>query len=132
MALRGDRVALTLAPRPPGALAYRWLCAALREAILDGRLRPGARLPTTRDLAHRYRLSRGTIVTAFDQTKAEGSLPARTGPGTYVSAVLPDALLAVSAAPRAAGPARPPPRRLSAIASRVRPFPFREWTPPRA
>ena len=57
---------------PPVAGLYRWLYAELRSAILDGRLRPGARLPATRDLAAAYDLSRATIVTAFDQLKSEG------------------------------------------------------------
>ena len=45
----------------------------MQAAILDGRLRPGRRLPPTRDLADTYRLSRATIVTAFEQLKAEGA-----------------------------------------------------------
>ncbi len=53
---------LVLAPRPEGAPAGRWLYDALREAILDGRLRTGGRLPATRALATQYGLARGTIV----------------------------------------------------------------------
>ena len=40
--------------------------------ILEGRLRPSARLPGTRDLANQYRLSSGTIVNAFEKLKSEG------------------------------------------------------------
>jgi DNA-binding transcriptional MocR family regulator len=68
---------LMLPPRDPGAPAYRWLYAALRAEILAGRLRPGARLPGTRDLARQYGLSRGTIVNAFEQLRSEGYLSAR-------------------------------------------------------
>ena len=84
---------LVLSPRPPAAPAGHWLSAALREAILDGRLRPGARLPTTRDLARRYGLARGTIVGAFERLAAEGYLEGRVGSGTYVARLLPDQLL---------------------------------------
>ena len=63
---------LPLALGPPAAPAYRRLCASLREAILSGRLRSGVRLPSTRDMARHYSLSRGTIVAAFEQMKAEG------------------------------------------------------------
>ncbi len=119
-----EGVALTLPSREVGMPAGRWLCSALRAAILDGRLRPGARLPATRDLATRYRLSRGTIVTAFDQMKSEGYLTARSGSGTYVSTVLPDSLLEVRGQPPAPRSVRSPwRRRLSDIGTRVRPFP---------
>ena len=68
---------------------YRWLYEELRAAILAGRLRPGSRLPATRDLAQTYRISRPTAVTAFEQLKSEGYVEGRAGSGTYVSQVLP-------------------------------------------
>jgi GntR family transcriptional regulator/MocR family aminotransferase len=109
-------------PAPParGEL-YRWLYGELRAAILDGRLRPGSRLPATRDLASAYNLSRSTIVTAFQQLKSEGYVEGRPGSGTYVSQVLPEQLLVVY------GPRRQkrlPHRRigLSAYALRLQPF----------
>jgi len=58
---------LMLPPREEKTPAYRWLYDSLRAEILEGRLRPGARLPGTRDLAEQYGLSRGTIVSAFEQ-----------------------------------------------------------------
>ena len=66
-----------------------------RSEILEGRLRPGTRLPATRDLGRQYQLSRGTIVNAFDLLKSEGYLEGSVGSGTYVSKVLPDELLRV-------------------------------------
>jgi DNA-binding transcriptional MocR family regulator len=51
-----------------GNLRQRWLCWALRAEILEGRLRPGARLPATRDLARQYGLARGTIVNALSSS----------------------------------------------------------------
>ena len=66
------------APRP-GINLYRWLYEELRAAILDGRLMPGSRLPATRDLALAYRLSRSTIVTAFEQLESEGYVEGKTG-----------------------------------------------------
>jgi GntR family transcriptional regulator / MocR family aminotransferase len=103
---RATSFELTLPARPPrksgaAASAYRWLYVALRAEILDGRLRPGARLPATRDLATRYALSRGTVVTAFEQLRAEGYIEGTVGSGTYVSKVLPDDLLTVASAPAA-------------------------------
>jgi len=117
-----------LPPRDAGVPASRWLCAALRAEILEGRLRPGARLPATRDLAKQHDLSRGTVVSAFEQLKAEGYLEGSVGSGTYVKAVTPDGLLRVGrAADARPSPAPLPPRRLSDFGSRVKPFP--EFSP---
>jgi GntR family transcriptional regulator/MocR family aminotransferase len=52
-------------------------------------------LPATRDLARQYGLSRGTIVAAFEQLKAEGYVDGSVGSGTYVNETLPDELLQV-------------------------------------
>ena len=57
---------------------------------------PGARLPSTRDLASQYGLARGTIVNAFEQLKSEGYVEGSVGSGTYVSKVLPEKLLHVA------------------------------------
>ncbi len=108
---------LALPHRPRNVPAYRWLYRSLRDEILEGRLRPGARLPGTRDLAAQYGLARGTIVNAFEQLQAEGYLEGSVGSGTYVSAVLPDDLLqAPRAQPAGEIHAR---RRVSGYARRV-------------
>ncbi len=84
---------LTLdAPRGDQEL-WRWLYEALRAAIVEGRLGPGTRLPSTRNLAAQYGLSRGTVTTAFDQLLAEGFTRSEVGSGTYVTAGMPDRLL---------------------------------------
>jgi GntR family transcriptional regulator / MocR family aminotransferase len=122
---------IVLTPGTPATPTYRQLYTALRQAILDGRVRPGVRLPSTRDLARRYDLARGTIVTAFEQMKAEGYLTGRTGSGTYVATVLPDALLDAGAfSPSIAAPHRT--LRLSDIARRARPFQGSTVEPARA
>ena len=118
------------APRR-GASLHRWFYDELRAAILGGRLRPGSRLPATRDLARAYHLSRATIVAAFEQLKSEGYVEGKVGSGTYVSQVLPEQLLDVRG-PRAEK--RLPHRRiaLSEYARRLRPFPARTSRPVRA
>ncbi|GAA5184750.1 PLP-dependent aminotransferase family protein [Rugosimonospora acidiphila] len=60
---------------------------ALRDAVRDGRLAAGARLPSTRALAAELGLSRGTVSAAYDQLVAEGYLTARRGSGTEVAAL---------------------------------------------
>ena len=57
----------------------------LRDAVLDGRLRRGERLPATRELAERLQVSRATVSTAYERLTAEGYLAARVGAGTFVA-----------------------------------------------
>ncbi|MGW3154752.1 MocR-like pyridoxine biosynthesis transcription factor PdxR [Streptomyces sp. NPDC001089] len=58
---------------------------ALRDAVREGRLAPGTRLPATRRLAAELGISRGTAKGAYDQLVAEGYLTARQGAGTEVA-----------------------------------------------
>jgi GntR family transcriptional regulator / MocR family aminotransferase len=77
----------------------------IREAILSGRFAPGARVPSSRDLAADLTVSRNTVTGAFDQLLAEGYLEGRIGSGTYVAAALPEELLRIKPArsPNSAG-----------------------------
>jgi GntR family transcriptional regulator/MocR family aminotransferase len=100
---------------------------ALREAILNGRLSAGARLPSTRDLARQLGLARGTVVAAFEMLTAEGYLSGVRGAGTSVVDTLPDAWFgahdaSVSERRRAA---EPPP--LSERGARLASSPFRAF-----
>ena len=63
------------------------------EAILDGRLWSGARLPAARELARAWKISRNTIDEALMQLQADGFLERRVGDGTYVARKLPADLL---------------------------------------
>lgn len=127
MSKRTTAFEITLPPRDRGTPVSCWLYETLRSSILDGLLRPGARLPSTRDLANVYKLSRGTVVHAFDQLTSEGYLEGRVGSGSYVSRVLPDDLLHTPSPRAANSPApRPHPRHLSDYARRLTPFPALE------
>ena len=75
---------------------WRWLYTELRGAILDGRLRSGARMPSTRSLGKQYSLSRGTVVEAFEQLQAEGYTRTEVGSGTYVASGVPDGFLSAT------------------------------------
>lgn len=66
---------------PLGARLY----ADLRNAIQAGELKPGERLPSSREMVGKLRLSRNTITTAYERLVAEGYLEARRGSGTFVS-----------------------------------------------
>lgn len=63
---------------------HRQLYEALRRAVLDGKLSPGERLPSSRDLAQDLQLSRNTVVAAINQLTVEGYLSSHVGSGTYV------------------------------------------------
>jgi GntR family transcriptional regulator/MocR family aminotransferase len=131
MPKKSSTLPLNLRHPPAGTPLYRWLYDELRSAILAGHLRPGARIPATRDLADQYGLSRPTIVTAFEQLRSEGYVEGRIGSGTFVSATLPDELLQ---APRARTAGKPRKRKLtlSSFARRLQPFPRTEYRPARA
>jgi GntR family transcriptional regulator/MocR family aminotransferase len=58
---------------------------ALREAIVDGRLPVGERLPATRVLAADLGVARNSVATAYERLVAEGYLQARVGAGTFVA-----------------------------------------------
>src|SRR3954452_20547123 len=87
---------LPLGPPIGSKELWRWLRDELRAAILNGRLKRGARMPSSRGLARQYECSRGTVVMAFDHLRAEGYLEGRRGTGTFVALELPDDSLAAS------------------------------------
>jgi GntR family transcriptional regulator/MocR family aminotransferase len=69
---------------------YRQLHDGLRDAILSGRIGPGQKLPSTRNLSARLCISRTTVAQAYEQLEVEGFLSGRHGSGTYVSLMLPE------------------------------------------
>lgn len=100
--MRGvKRMNMHSTPLPLGTIAldetsatplYRQLYEALRSAILEGRLHPGIRLPSSRSFAGELRVGRNTVLAAYEQLTAEGYLEGRVGAGTVVAATLPDTL----------------------------------------
>ena len=63
---------------------YRQLATQVVLAILSGELKPGDRLPSTRDLARRFGLHPNTISAGYRQLEGEGWVEARHGSGVYV------------------------------------------------
>ncbi len=63
------------------ASLYRQLVSAIR----DGRLAPGERLPSSRELADRLSISRGTVTAVYDRLAAESLVETRRGSGTCVA-----------------------------------------------
>src|SRR5260370_38646092 len=60
-----------------------------RAAIINGRLHPGQRIPSSRYLASDRQISRITVLTAFERLPAEGYLESSVGSGTCVAECIP-------------------------------------------
>src|SRR6266508_4606329 len=94
-------VVLDAASRTP---LHRQIGEQVRRAILERRLAPGQRLPSSRLMASELDVARGTVLLAMDQLIAEGYVTAQAASGLSVATDLPDEMLT---APRGqtAGPA---------------------------
>ena len=80
---------------------YRQLYDWFRAAILAGQLRPGQRVPSTRQLAAELGISRIPVLGAYEQLHAEGYLETFVGAGTCVARSIPErATLVGRPAPR--------------------------------
>jgi len=80
---------ITVDRKGPKAL-HRQIYDAYRTTIVNGGLRPGQRIPSTRMLASELGISRFPVLNAYTQLLAEGYFESRVGAGTVVSRSLPD------------------------------------------
>ena len=106
--------------RSEGTPLARQLFVRLREAIEQGRITNGFRLPSTRDLARDLGVARNTVLTAYDLLAAHGLAESRIGAGTLVT----------DRAPTPSRAAEPSPQPKSVFRLGVPPldvFPVREW-----
>ncbi len=103
---------------------YAQLTRALKRAILDGRLKTGDKLPSSRWLATEMGVSRNTVLTVYELLCAEQLAVARRGAGTYVSSVI--------AAPtmRSSDAAVPPQSRFAARLRALPPIKLGRYHPP--
>ncbi len=69
------------------------LYRVLRDAILDGRLRAGSKLPSSRALAEMMSISRNSVLAAIERLLDEGYLQTKPSSGTYVVEIIPDHLI---------------------------------------
>jgi GntR family transcriptional regulator/MocR family aminotransferase len=80
-----DFLQLDIGDAPAGGKA-QWLARRLRQAVADGRLAVGSRLPPTRVLAGELRVSRGVVTEAYRRLAEEGHVEGRRRGGTVVVA----------------------------------------------
>lgn len=64
------------------------IVAGIKRQIDDRHLRPGTKLPSIRNFAETYHVSRFTVVEAYDRLVAMGYLQSRRGAGFYTAAAL--------------------------------------------
>lgn len=76
--------------RAGGPSLVRQIVDQLGAAVRTGAIPGGTRLPATRSLGLSLRVSRSSVVAAYEQLAAEGYVSGRGGSGTYVSGDLPD------------------------------------------
>lgn len=79
--------------RKSGVPLFRQIYENIRQAILSRRLKIGTQMPPTRYLAKEMKVSRSTLVNAFELLISEGYLVGKAGSGTFVARELPDDLL---------------------------------------
>ena len=98
---------------------HRQIYNAFRAAIVDGRLHPGQRVPSTRILAREVGVSRFPALNAYAQLLAEGYLESRAGSGTVVSASLPEQMTTSAPAKTKSPSMQRGPRRVARRCSRL-------------
>ena len=75
---------------------HKQIYDGFRAAILRRELRPGQRIPSSRELAAELRVSRFPVLNAYSQLLAEGYFESRVGAGTFVSGALPEQRMSVT------------------------------------
>lgn len=68
----------------PGVL-HEKLTAAIQDAVRNGTIYPGMRVPAERHLAKLLGISRTTVVTSYNDLRAGGWVESRVGSGTWIS-----------------------------------------------
>ena len=78
------RISLVAGSKTP---IYRQIFGRIREAILSGQLAAGSRLPSSRSLSGALRVSRNSVVAAYEQLASDGYIQSRIGDGSRVSEI---------------------------------------------
>ena len=76
-----------------GVPITRQIADQIRAQCASGILRPGAQLPSVRDLARQLTVNQNTVLRVYERLAAEGLLERRHGAGTFVCDELPSGQL---------------------------------------
>jgi DNA-binding transcriptional MocR family regulator len=77
-----SRVATLLGSAAARSPAYRGIADGLRLLVADGRILPGTRLPSERDLTAALGVSRTTVARAYEVLREQGYVASRRGSGS--------------------------------------------------
>ncbi len=70
-----------------GVHLYEQIYEYIKREIVEGRMKPNEKLPSTRALSLYLQISRSTVMLSYDQLFAEGYIEARQGSGYYVAEI---------------------------------------------
>jgi len=70
-----------------GRTMHAQLYEQLKNGVYNGMLRPGDRLPSSREMSRELNVSRNTILQVFEQLTVEGYFETQTGSGTFISKI---------------------------------------------
>jgi GntR family transcriptional regulator/MocR family aminotransferase len=68
-----------------GNTIHNQLYEQLKSGIYEGMLRPGDRMPSSREMSAELKISRNTVLQVFEQLMMEGFFETKTGSGTFIS-----------------------------------------------
>jgi len=74
---------ITLNPASPVS-KYRQIIQSVLEAIGDGKLKTGDKIPSINDICKHWNLSRDTVINAYNELKSLGIISSAPGKGFYV------------------------------------------------
>ena len=68
-----------------GVPKYKQIVASVEDAIVNGTLKKGDKLPSLNSIKNQHSLSRDTVLTAFNELKTRGIVQSIVGKGYYVT-----------------------------------------------
>ncbi|MEU6578853.1 GntR family transcriptional regulator [Streptomyces sp. NPDC046805] len=95
-------------PKDSDTPPYRLVAEELRRQIRSGRLKPGERVPSSRDLEASYEIANMTARSALRVLRDEGLIYSMPGRGNFVADPLPSGVDSKAGAPEAGGSERMP------------------------
>ena len=70
--------------RKSGTPVYQQICEAIRNMVIEGKLRPGDKIPPERDMAVELKIARGTIKKAYEMLEKQNIASSNQGLGTFI------------------------------------------------
>ncbi|CAM3560603.1 FadR/GntR family transcriptional regulator [Marinicrinis lubricantis] len=68
---------------------YETIAQQIREQIVSGKVKPGQKLPSTKELSESFQVGRSTVREALSALRAMGLIEIRQGEGSYVKSITP-------------------------------------------